>query len=102
MANKRFETIHVDDLDEIIDNIELIDIRESYEYRSGHVKGAKNIPMSELLGEAESYLKKDKEYHIICQGGVRSKIACDKLAQDGFKVVDVAGGTGSYIGILEV
>lgn len=102
MANKRFETIHVDDLDEIIDNIELIDIRESYEYRSGHVKGAKNIPMAELLEEAENYLKKDKEYHIICQGGVRSKMACDKLTQDGFKVVDVAGGTGSYIGNLEV
>ena len=102
MLNKGFETIHVDDLDEIIDNIELIDIRESYEYRSGHVKGAKNIPMSELLEGAESYLKKDKEYHIICQGGVRSKITCDKLAQDGFKVVDVKGGTASYLGTLEV
>lgn len=29
-------------------------------------------------------------------------MACDKLAQDGFKVVDVAGGTASYLGSLEV
>ena len=94
MFDKKFETIHVDDLDEIINDIELIDIRETYEYRAGHIKGAKNIPMSELL--------KDKEYHIICQGGSRSKMACDKLAQDGFKVVDVAGGTASYLGSLEV
>ena len=49
MFDKKFETIHVDDLDEIINDIELIDIRETYEYRAGHIKGAKNIPMSELL-----------------------------------------------------
>ena len=102
MFDKKFETIHVDDLDEIINDIELIDIRETYEYRAGHIKGAKNIPMSELLKDTGNYLKKDKEYHIICQGGSRRKMACDKLAQDGFKVVDVAGGTASYLGSLEV
>lgn len=38
MFDKKFETIHVDDLDEIINDIELIDIRETYEYRAGHIK----------------------------------------------------------------
>lgn len=101
MLNKRFGTINVNDLDNIIDNIELIDIRESHEYETGHIKNAKNVPMAELLEYPDEYLTKDKEYHIVCHGGVRSKIACDKLAENGFKVIDVSGGTISYRGKLE-
>ncbi len=92
------KVINVNDIDNLIGKINLIDIREPYEYRSGSIKTAKNIPMGELLGEPDKYLEKDKEYHIICQSGGRSARACNKLTGLGFDVVNVAGGVGSYAG----
>lgn len=92
------KVINVNDIDNLVGKINLIDIREPYEYRTGSIKTAKNIPMGDLLGEPDKYLQKDKEYHIVCQSGGRSARACSKLAGLGFDVVNVAGGVGSYVG----
>jgi Rhodanese-related sulfurtransferase len=96
-----FDSISVHDLDNLLGKIDLIDIREIYEYKNGHVPTAKNIPMDSILAKPDNYLDKNKEYHIICQSGGRSSMACSKLASEGFKVINVFGGTGSYIRPLE-
>lgn len=90
--------INVNDIDELIGSIDLIDIREDYEYKGGTIKSAKNIPMGELLNEPDKYLDKSKEYYIMCQSGGRSARACSNLSNQGFKVVNVSGGMGSYVG----
>ncbi|WP_288221363.1 rhodanese-like domain-containing protein [uncultured Clostridium sp.] len=92
------KVINVNDIDNLIGKINLIDIREPFEYKSGSIKSAKNIPMGNLLDEPEKYLEKDKEYHIVCQSGARSSRACNKLIGLGFNVVNVSGGVGSYVG----
>ena len=100
-TRNNFNSISVHDLDSLLGQINLIDIRETYEYKSGHVPSAKNIPMGTLLADPDKYLVKEKEYYIICQSGGRSSRACEGLASKGFKVVNVLGGTGSYIKPLE-
>lgn len=80
--------------------IDLIDVREPHEYKAGHVPNAKNIPMSTLIANADQYLKKEKTYYIICQSGSRSRGTANQLAKQGYKVIDVAGGTGRYPGKL--
>lgn len=97
----KLNTISVHDLDGKLGKINLIDIREDYEYVNGHVPTAKNIPMGEILTKPEKYLDKSKEYHIICQSGSRSYRACSLLSSQGYKVVNISGGTGSYIQPLE-
>lgn len=92
------KVINVNDIDNLIGKIDLIDIREPYEYKTGSIKSAKNIPMGDLLNDPEKYLNKDKEYHIVCQSGGRSSTACNKLRGLRFDVVNVAGGVGSYVG----
>lgn len=92
------KVINVNDIDNLIGKIDLIDIREPFEYREGSIKTAKNIPMGQLLEEPNKYLEKNKEYHIVCQSGGRSQRACSKLTGLGFDVVNVAGGVGSYAG----
>ncbi|MBS4804442.1 MAG: rhodanese-like domain-containing protein [Clostridium sp.] len=92
------KVINVNDIDNLIGKIDLIDIREPFEYRGGSIKTAKNIPMGQLLEEPNKYLEKNKEYHIVCQSGGRSQRACSKLTGLGFDVVNVAGGVGSYAG----
>jgi Rhodanese-related sulfurtransferase len=99
--NNNVNSVDVNDLDELIGKINLIDVREPYEYKSGHLPTAENIPMAEIIERAEELLDKSKEYHIICQSGGRSSSVCGSLKQKGFKVVNVSGGTGKYKGSLQ-
>lgn len=92
------KVINVNDMDNLIGKVELIDIREPYEYKSGSLKTAKNIPMGNLLTSPEKYLVKDKTYYIMCQSGARSERTTRTLTKQGFNVINVAGGVGSYVG----
>lgn len=92
------KVINVNEIDDLIGKIQLIDIREKYEYAGGSIKSSKNIPMGELLNDPEKYLEKDKEYYIICQSGGRSLRACNALSSHGFNVTNVSGGMGAYRG----
>ena len=50
----------------------LLDVRTPSEYRSGHIRGAKNVPLNRI----SQYEAKGKQPHyIICQSGMRSKQA---------------------------
>lgn len=96
--NKSTEVVNVNDLEELLGKINLIDIREPYEVEQGTLKGAKNIPMRELLKNVEKYLEKDKDYYILCQSGMRSSRVCSGLSKNGYRVINVSGGMGSYVG----
>ncbi|SHI87128.1 rhodanese-like domain-containing protein [Parasporobacterium paucivorans] len=92
------EVIHVNDIDGLIGKIELIDIREPGELRGGTILTAKNIPMGQLQNNPGKYLLKDKTYYIMCQSGARSARTVRALSKEGYKVINVAGGFGSYVG----
>lgn len=96
-----FNSINVNDLDDKLGKVNLIDIREDYEFKGGHLPTAKNIPMRTVIAQHEEYLDKSKEYYIICQSGSRSSRICKFLSEQGYKVINVSGGTGSYIKPLE-
>jgi rhodanese-related sulfurtransferase len=98
LKKEQGKVINVNDMDNLIGKVDLIDIREKYEYANGSIKSAKNIPMGDLLNAPDKYLNKDKEYYIMCQSGGRSSRACNILSSKGFNVVNVAGGMGSYVG----
>ncbi|AOR23082.1 rhodanese-like domain-containing protein [Clostridium taeniosporum] len=96
--NKRRTTIDVSEIDDLLDKIELIDIREPFEYKMGNIRTSKNIPMNDLLDNANEYLKKSKEYYLICRSGSRTASACLELREKGFNVINVYGGMISYEG----
>lgn len=93
------KVINVNDIDNLTGKVELIDIREPYEYKSGSIKNSKNIPMGNLLTSPDKYLSKEKTYYIMCQSGGRSGRSTRILTKQGFNVIDVAGGISSYVGI---
>ena len=78
----------------------LIEVREVDEYVSGHVPGAINIPLSELVGR-ESECGLGDTVYVICQAGGRSARACEHLSQQlnlqSVSFVNVLGGTGAWI-----
>jgi rhodanese-related sulfurtransferase len=101
LTRSNVKSVNVNELDELFGKINLIDIREPYEYKSGHLPTAKNIPMDKIISEPQKYLDKSKEYHIICQSGGRSSRICSALKEKGFNIVNVSGGTGGYRGSLK-
>lgn len=92
------ESISTDELQSRIAEqpLTLVDVREVHEYRGGHVPGAVNIPLH-LIPLRLSELPADATLYVICQSGGRSAQACLWLAQKGRSVVNVNGGTGSWI-----
>ncbi|MEG2539703.1 MAG: rhodanese-like domain-containing protein [Clostridium sp.] len=93
-----YKDLNVNEIDSIVEDLALIDIREPDEYNRGHLPSAKNIPMKQLIEFADDYLDKSKEYHIVCHSGGRSARICRFLASSGFNVVNLAGGTMEYKG----
>jgi rhodanese-related sulfurtransferase len=77
---------------------QLIDVRTPDEFKSGHIKNAKNIDF--FLGEfSEEFSKLDKQkpVYIYCRSGSRSKQASNKLAAMGFmEIYDLKGGILNY------
>lgn len=92
------KSVHVNDMDPFLGKVQLIDIREPYEYNGGKLVGSTNIPMGNLLSSPEKYLTKEKEYYIVCLSGSRSSMTCRRLSKLGYNVINVGGGVGSYVG----
>jgi len=73
------------------EQIELVDVRENEEVAQGMIPGAKHIRMNDIP-ENLDYFSKEKEYIFICRSGMRSENVCHYLQDQGFKVVNMAGG----------
>ena len=82
------------------EHLDLIDVREVHEFQAGHAPGAKNLPLS-TLEQGYKELKTDHEYHVICQGGVRSASACQFLSAQSLTVTNVEGGMNAWPGDVE-
>ena len=78
-------------------NAVLLDVRTVEEYRSGHVPGARNLPLDRLK---ELDLPKDRPLFAYCLSGGRSAQACAWLKKQGYAATNL-GGIGSYRGPLE-
>ena len=91
-----FQEIDVNLLEDLGENINLIDIREEYEYQAGKITNSKNIPMGRILENPEKYLNRDEKYYIMCQSGARSFAACKELSKKEYNVVNVKSGFGGY------
>ena len=85
--------VEASDIEKLVKNKEfLLDVREEYEYQDGHIKGAINLPLREIL-EKKDTLPKDKDIYVYCRSGHRSADAVNFLKSLGFeKVHNVEGG----------
>lgn len=94
--------ISVADLRHLIEkdnNLQVVDVRRSPEYASGHVPQAVHAPLSTLPSTVTNLaLDPTKPTAVICAGGYRSSIATSILKQHNFKkLLNVTGGTGAWI-----
>ena len=59
------------------ESIEVIDVRESFEFCRGHIPGAKNVPLSRLTDGMKNISSK-KKMVFVCHSGARSMIAAKR------------------------
>lgn len=75
----------------------VVDVREPWEYKQGHVPGAILIPLGQLSGRVAE-LNTERPVAVICASGSRSQSAAALLGQKGFKTIyNVVGGTGAWM-----
>jgi rhodanese-related sulfurtransferase len=73
----------------------VIDVREPGEYASGHVPGARLMPLGRLPQHLPD-LPRGERIYVICASGNRSLAAADFLAHAELEAVSVAGGTAAW------
>lgn len=79
-------------------SLQVIDVREPFEYKSGHIAQAVNIPVGQI-GQQVSKLKLDGEIVFVCRSGARSMMAAKKAKSAGCtKVLNMTGGMSRWSG----
>ena len=97
LLNGDFKQVNVDKVRDLVEsNAYIIDVREIREYENGHIKGAKNIPLSQLR-ERVNEIPKDVPVYLHCRTGQRSYNAALALQNLGYK--NVQNVTGSFLGL---
>ncbi len=98
-ANRKqnFKSVSVAEFADIIKdtvNLQLLDVRTSDEYNEGHIDGALQIDFysSLFMDLATMKLSKETPVAIYCRGGRRSASAANKLAEQGYDVINLDGG----------
>ena len=80
------------------DDVLIIDIRAAADFKNGHIKGAKNIPLSDFAGSVDGLSgDKDKPVLIYCNSGNTVSRAIKLLKKAGFeKVNNLEGGIAAW------
>lgn len=73
-----------------IDGAQIIDVRTPAEFKNGHIKQAKNIPLQKLQSEMKK-LDLKKPIITCCASGMRSASAKSILQQNGFEAYNGGG-----------
>jgi hydroxyacylglutathione hydrolase/adenylyltransferase/sulfurtransferase len=71
--------------------IQLVDVREPYEWEAGRIPGTRHIVLSAVAQEAET-LDRDSPVVFICRVGGRSTMAADAFRRAGYEAYSLAGG----------
>lgn len=69
----------------------LLDVREDWELGIASIPGAVHIPMADVHARIDE-LDRSKEVVVMCRSGRRSLQVAELLQQNGFTVVNLAGG----------
>jgi|SRR5699024_9763652 len=88
MFFNRIPAVSIKQLEQkLVESPMIIDVRTPQEFVSGHIPGAKNVPLNKI----GSFQPRGFVY-VICQTGSRSRRATKELTDKGYEAMNVKGG----------
>jgi rhodanese-related sulfurtransferase len=95
-GQQNFENTDVQGFSELVadSNVVVLDVRTVAEFTEGHIEGAILIDQgqSDFVEKAKATLPIEKKIAIYCRSGRRSANAAGRLADIGYKCVNLKGG----------
>jgi rhodanese-related sulfurtransferase len=80
-------------------NIQILDVRTSAEYNSGHIQNALQADwtQTEQFKDRLQYVEKEKPVYVYCLAGGRSNAAANWMRENGFtNVIELEGGVNAW------
>lgn len=75
---------------------QVIDVREDYEHKAGHIPGTRHIDLPRLQGEAGS-LDQSRTVVFYCRSGDRSAMPAEAFRNSGWDAYNLAGGLTAWV-----
>lgn len=75
--------------------IQLVDVREPYEWEAGRVSGARHVELERLASEAGS-IERDRPVVFYCRLGARSGMAANAFRRAGYDAYSMDGGITAW------
>ena len=75
--------------------IELVDVREQYEWDAGRIPGARHIELERVAGRADE-LPKDRPIVFSCRLGARSAMVTEAFRASGYDAYNMTGGITAW------
>ena len=101
-GQQNFENADVQEFAELIadSNVVVLDVRTVAEFAEGHIQGAILIDQgqSDFMEKAKATLPAGKTIAVYCRSGRRSANAAGRLADAGYKCVNLKGGIIAWQG----
>ena len=101
-GQQNFENTDVQGFAELVadTNVVVLDVRTAAEFAEGHIQGSILIDQgqSDFVEKAKAALPVDKKIAIYCRSGRRSANAAGRLADVGYKCVNLKGGIIAWQG----
>jgi len=72
-------------------DLQIIDVRETYEHEAGHIAQARHIELERLAAQAQS-LDRERPVVFQCRMGVRSAMATQAFRAAGYEAYSMQGG----------
>jgi rhodanese-related sulfurtransferase len=79
------------------DEVQLLDVREPFEWQAGRIEGAVHIPLQQVLDGRTESLDPDRPVVIYCKTANRSEVARLMLEARGFEAHVIAGGSEAWV-----
>jgi rhodanese-related sulfurtransferase len=71
--------------------VQVVDVREPYEWDAGRIPGARHVGLAELTAQA-STIDRDAPVVFVCRVGGRSTMAAHAFRRAGYDAYSLAGG----------
>lgn len=76
-------------------DVQLVDVREPYEFEAGRIAGARHVQLERLAEQAQT-IDRERPVVFTCRVGGRSALATQAFAASGWDAYNLSGGIVSW------